>query len=241
MPKSVSTTRDDTASSMMLPGFRSRWTTPAACAASSPAAICVASGSADAVVKRGPRASRAASVSPDQQLHGEEEPFTAYHHLRADVEDPADVGVGDLARRLDLAPEALALDAVARQLRGQRLQGDRAAQGAVLGLVHLAGASGAEEAHDPVAAGDQIAARERSAAGPALPPTGASRVGHARDESPPRLARCQRGGVLDDSFNPPTRGRTTRSIRVSLTARSRGRPTSSASGAPLAIGACHEP
>ena len=74
-----------------------------------------------------------------------------------------------LARRLDLAPKALALDAVARQLRGQRLQGDRAAQGAVLGLVHLAGPPGAQEAHDPVATGDQIAARECPAPAASLP------------------------------------------------------------------------
>ncbi len=85
-----------------------------------------------------------------------------------DVEDAADVGVGDLARQLDLAPEAFDRQTVGGDLGAHRLERDALAQLEVLDLVDLAHAALRQEASHPVAAGDDLAGGEdlwRPAAG----------------------------------------------------------------------------
>src|SRR6185436_17392755 len=49
-------------------------------------------------------------AAPAEELHRQEEPVAAFGAVLADVEDAADVEVRDLARVLDLPPEALELD-----------------------------------------------------------------------------------------------------------------------------------
>ena len=53
---------------LMLAGFRSRWTMPCSCAASSASAICVAIGSASSS-GNGPRARRSARILAVDELH----------------------------------------------------------------------------------------------------------------------------------------------------------------------------
>ena len=59
----VSVERADSGVIITFAGFRSRWITPASCAASTPAAICAASSMASSTGS-GPRSSRSASDSP---------------------------------------------------------------------------------------------------------------------------------------------------------------------------------
>ena len=67
------------------------------------------------------------------------------------VEDAADVGMGHLARELDLPPEPLDRRLVVGHLGADRLQGHALPELQVLHLVDLAHAAAGDEAHDPVA------------------------------------------------------------------------------------------
>lgn len=92
-----------------------------------------------------------------QQLHGEEDEAA----MEGDVEDAADVRVGDLARELDLAPEPLDRELVAGDVPAHGLERHPLAQLLVLDLVDLAHAAAGQEAEDPVAPRDPLAGSER--------------------------------------------------------------------------------
>src|SRR5215218_929785 len=90
---------------------------------------------------------------PFEQLHGEEDDAAMEGH----VEDPADVRVGDLARELDLAPEAFDRQVIAGDVPSNGLERDSLAQLLVLDLVDLAHAAAGQEAYDAVALRDLLA------------------------------------------------------------------------------------
>ncbi len=89
-------------------------------------------------------------------------------HL-ADVEDPADVGMGDLARKADLVVKTLKPGGIVFEGFGQEFQGDGLVEREVVGAVDLAHSPRAEEADNAVALGDHHAGFE--------PPLGGSRFG----------------------------------------------------------------
>ena len=68
--------------SLMLPGFRSRWTMPSSCAPSSASATCRAIATASANRDRPARRCRSASVGPFHQLHREQVRPPALRHGR---------------------------------------------------------------------------------------------------------------------------------------------------------------
>ena len=78
----------------------------------------------------------------------------------ADVVDPADVGVSDLARQVDLALEALDGDLVGGVARMDRFEGHRLAELEVLGFVHFAHSTPRDEPADAVALRDQLVGLE---------------------------------------------------------------------------------
>ncbi len=82
------------------------------------------------------------------------------------VENAADVGMGDAAGELDLPLEALQHALVAGDLRTQDLDGDGVAELLIERLVNLADRTPAEEGGDPVAAGQRFARRQGSAPRP---------------------------------------------------------------------------
>ncbi len=101
-----------------------------------------------------------------EQLHGEEDHRPAGREVvEADVEDAADVGVGDPARQVDLTLEALDRAGLAGVLRVDGLESQPLAQLEVLGLVDLAHAAAGDEADDPVAPADELARRENRGGG----------------------------------------------------------------------------
>ena len=95
---------------LMLAGFRSRWTMPCSCAASSASAICRAIGSASSS-GIGPRAIRSASVGPFDQL--EDEGVHAVGFFEA--VDRADVGMVQRREHLRFALEAREAIGIARE------------------------------------------------------------------------------------------------------------------------------
>ena len=168
-PKSVTTTRSGwlpvASSSMTLLLLKSRWTMPAACAAASAAAICRAIeqrvGGREPALALEPLRQRLAV----QQLHRDERGRPASPAAGLDVleqvEDAADVRVGDLAGELHLAQEALRRPLVAGDLGADRLERDALAERQVLGLVELAHAAAGDEAHDAEAGAQDVARAER--------------------------------------------------------------------------------
>jgi hypothetical protein len=68
--------------------------------------------------------------------------------LLEEVEDAADVGMGDLARQLDLAEEPMVGPFVGGNLRTDRLERDTFAERQILGLVQLTHAAADDESHN---------------------------------------------------------------------------------------------
>ena len=141
---------------MTLSLLKSRWMTPAWWAASSPAAICCTSGSAAAGSIRPCAPSRRRSVWPASNSMVRNACAVGAGGL-PEVEDAADVGVGDPPGQQHLALQAPDGLGVAGQIGGQRLQRHLLVQQLVLGLVDLAHAAAPDEAVDPVAVGDDAA------------------------------------------------------------------------------------
>lgn len=133
---------------------------------------------------------------PLEQLHGQEDDRRPIGlGVVADVEDPADVRVGDLARQVDLALEAVDRPLLGGDRRVHRLERDPLAQVAVLRLVDLAHAAAREEADDPVAAGEDGAGLEDGGRRGAA--EAAEAAGHRREaasRAARRSARDRRAG-----------------------------------------------
>ena len=145
---------------MMLAGFRSRWTTPASCAASSPPAIWRASRSA--------RADRQLAVAP--QHRRQVVALDVRHRDVLDAVDLAEVVNADDVLVRDLAGEQqLVLEALFRRrqrdaappVRANHLQRDRDAQLRVPGLVDRAHAADAEDPDDVIARAERLPDPER--------------------------------------------------------------------------------
>ena len=98
------------------------------------------------------------------QLHGDEQDARTgalgAAVVNAEVEDAADVGVGDPAGQIHLLFQAARGQRVVGDRRGDRLDRDVRAQHLVLGLVHLAHAAAGDEANDAVPPGQLVAGRE---------------------------------------------------------------------------------
>ena len=109
--------------STMLAGFRSRWTIPFSCAASSASAICRAMASASAIGS-GPRSSRSASVGPSTSSR------TSARHAVALFEavDGADVRMIQRGERARFAREPGAALGIGREVRRQDLDRDVATE-----------------------------------------------------------------------------------------------------------------
>ena len=90
-------------------------------------------------------------------------PFVPMH---AEVEDPADVGVGDPPREEHLAAEPRRHLFAHRAFAVQELERHRRAELLVLGLVDLPHRARTEPVHDPVPAGDQLASSQLTVLGP---------------------------------------------------------------------------
>ena len=105
---------------------------PCLCAASRASAICAATSSACASGS-GPFSSRSASDSPGEVLHHE----VGRAVVRADVVERADVRVRERGDRAGLALEAHAAVRIGAQFGGEDLDGDRAVEAGVAGLVDL--------------------------------------------------------------------------------------------------------
>ena len=111
-------------------GFRSRWTTPLPCAASSASAIWMPrSSSGRELASAARRSSRAASAL--EQLH-RDEPLPL---VRVDVVDGADAGVVEGRGSVRLALEALERLGLRGEALGQELEGHGTPEPGVLGLV----------------------------------------------------------------------------------------------------------
>ena len=78
----------------------------------------------------------------------------------ADVEDAADVGVGNQPRDANLAVKALEEARVAGGLLGEEFESDGLAEGEVGGAVDFAHAAASEESDDAIAAAQQGAGNE---------------------------------------------------------------------------------
>ena len=163
MPKSVTFTRSP-ASTMMLAGLMSRWTTLLLCAKSSASATWAARLAARSTGTRPGAGDHALQADAVDELHGE----VAHPVGLADVVDGDDVRVLELGRDLRLALEAIDQLVHARPGRGQPLEADgldghHAAQDLVLGLVHGAEGARAQLLDDQVPPGDLRRLRDRSA------------------------------------------------------------------------------
>ena len=143
-PKSSSFT--PAAVSMMLPGFKSRWTMPCWCMASSASAIWMATFSAS-VERSAPRASRCRERLAFEILHHQEDSAI----LPADVVQGADVRMVEGARWCGLRARIADGDSgESREMRRQYLDRHRAIQACVARAVDLAHAPGADRAENLV-------------------------------------------------------------------------------------------
>ena len=144
-PKSISLAPDLV--SMMLPGFRSRWTTPLRWARSSPSAI--SAPDAEYLLQR----ERTFDQARTQRLA-----FQILHHqvadsvLLADVIELADVGVIERRNGARLALETFFGVALVGKMLRQNLDGDGSLQAGVAGAVDLTHAAGADGRLDLVGA-----------------------------------------------------------------------------------------
>ncbi len=137
--------------SITLPGFRSRWTIPARCAASSACAIWAprrrTSGSGSGPLARALRE----RLALDELEHHVVQ-LGALDRRAADVVDRADVRVVEGRDALRLALEARAELRVGREQRRQQLERHVAIEPRVAGAVDLAHPARAERSHDLVGA-----------------------------------------------------------------------------------------
>ena len=129
----------------MLPGLMSRCTMPAACAASSAAAICRAISTISGVVSAR-RAMCSLRLSPSHALHRDESRPLVF----VDLVDRADVGVIETGQRLGFALQAPGGVGVTGQLLGQELQGHRPREPQVLAVVDHSHPPDSELARNPV-------------------------------------------------------------------------------------------
>lgn len=96
-----------------------------------------------------------------EKLHGEEDGFLAVGETVAgDVEDAADVGVGDAAGEEGFFAEAAVGIGVGYAIDADCFEGDGVGEFGVLGFVDFAHAAGAEIAEDFVAGCDEVAGEE---------------------------------------------------------------------------------
>ena len=137
-------------------GLRSRWRTPRSCAAASPAQICRAISSALVPGQAADAAEQGSEVLAVHVLHGEE--VLAVH--LAHVVDAAHVRVRHLPGQPRLREQARELRGVGGHGRRQELQGHDLAELEVVGAVHLAHASLADQGHDAVPVRHHDAGRE---------------------------------------------------------------------------------
>ena len=143
-PKSTIFARPSSVS-MMLRGFRSRWTTPASCATARPSATWLAISITRAGVSRSP-VDRAVQRLTGDELHDDERPAVQI----ADVVDGHDIRMVEQGSQPGFAREPLGRDVVRRQLVGHELDGDEPAQPRIPRLVDLSHAAGSEGADDLV-------------------------------------------------------------------------------------------
>ena len=141
---------------MMLAGFRSRWTTPASCAASRPPAICRASRSARAIGSLPSRRSTVARSSP--WMYG----IVMYlmPSISPEIVNADHVLVRDLAGEEQLVLEALFRSRQRRAapaVRANHLQRDRDAELRIPGLIDGAHAADAEDPDDVIARAERLA------------------------------------------------------------------------------------
>jgi len=127
----------------MLPGFRSRWTTPLRCALSSASAIWAAEFEdllkGDGTLFQAPRQCLAFEALHDKVIR----PV-----LMADVVQHADVRVIQTGNGFGLALKALLANGIIRELRRQDLNGDRAVEPRVPRAKHFAHAARAQRRDD---------------------------------------------------------------------------------------------
>ena len=100
-----------------------------------------------------------------QEFHGEEQRWNALalvvdQLVAEDVENAADVGMGDLSRQRDLAAEALDRRFLVREPGLDDFEGHRATKLGIQCLVDLARAATCQEAEDPEPPLDHVARRE---------------------------------------------------------------------------------
>src|SRR5262249_32390511 len=108
---------------------------------------------------------RHATLAPDarrkrlalEELHGEERRLAVAALVEPDVEEPADVRVGDLAGELDLALEAADDGVVVGDRVAQRLQRHALLEEEILRLVDFPHAALADDADNAVPLSDEIA------------------------------------------------------------------------------------
>ncbi len=149
-PKSVMTTRSFPRST--LSGFRSRWITPAACAASSPAQIAATISTAAASGSGPSRAMRVASESPSMSsIVKKRSPSCSPM-----IERARDVRVRHAARELHLATKALGDSRRVRDLALQHLQRDDLVELAIQNLVDCTHSADAEQTQNLVAVADDL-------------------------------------------------------------------------------------
>ena len=139
---------------LMLAGFRSRWTMPRSCAASSAPAICFAIGSASSM-GIGPCAMRSASVGPS--ISSMTSAFTpgspgASRRRVLEPEDRRDVRMIERGEDFRFALKAREPIGVGCQRRWQDLHGDPALQARVRRAIDLTHSAGTERRQDLVGA-----------------------------------------------------------------------------------------
>jgi hypothetical protein len=164
-PKSVTTARGGTSgpasSSITLLLLKSRCTIPDACAADKAPAICVTIASAWSVVNRPSRCNFCDTFSPCSSsivtnVAGSGARRCLGRRVLEQIEGATDVGMGDLARELNFAPEPLPGAFVGSDLRTNGLQRDRLAEDEILRFVQLAHAAAGDESNDAEPVAQQI-------------------------------------------------------------------------------------
>ena len=146
----------------MFPLLKSPWMMPAWWAAWSPSAIC-------AIRREGVgRWKAAAGLDPllerlsCDQLHREhgERRAAVRELVRADLEHPAHVGVGDFACKLDLFPDVPDEGRSVREVGAQRLYRNRFNKKLVVRFIDLSHASPAQEPDNSISSEHQVAGFE---------------------------------------------------------------------------------
>ena len=145
-PKSISQTRP-ASSTMTFCGFKSRWTTPSTCAASRPAANLLKDGHHLAWRKLSAFHQNALQIPPLDVVHRDELASIG----AAEIEDPDDVLVRDLAGENQLLLETAENIGMAGQFRADHLEGHQAVQLMIARLVYSAHAAFAQALQDLVA------------------------------------------------------------------------------------------